>query len=336
MTVEQFESLQTENHRLKCQLEQYQQAYEHLQHQVNELLRHRFGQRSERDIDPEHPQIDFLANQPEKVANNDVTDSVAVSKHKRRKRVKKDLSQFVHIVKVIPVTEADKQCTCGQEKQVIRYEKKTLYDYIPAVYRLIEQRREVVACPNGCASVCTAPVPPHVLPKTKATESFLAHIAVNKFHNRQPLYHLEKYGRAVEVSRETMARWMIELVPPLQPVFNLMKDVVLDYDISSIDATTLQVLREPGRKPQTRSYVYCLRGGPPTHSVVLYGYRANGHGEFVDRWLEGFHGYIHMDADACFNQLLADPNVLPSHCNAHARRYFERVKQQSKKTRTGA
>ena len=48
---------------LEKRLEQYQQAYERLHHQLNELRRYRFGTRSERYLDPQHPQIDFLAQE---------------------------------------------------------------------------------------------------------------------------------------------------------------------------------------------------------------------------------------------------------------------------------
>jgi transposase len=129
-----------------------------------------------------------------------------------------------------------------------------------------------------------------------------------------------------------MARWMIQLVAPLQPVFNLMKDIIIDYNIASIDATTLQVLNEPGRPPQRKSYLYCLRGGPPDTPVILYSYNAFKHKQFVDEWLEGFSGCVHMDADFFFTALLADPNVLPSYCNAHSRRHFEQIKKLAKKS----
>ena len=44
----------------------------------------------------------------------------------------------------------------------------------------------------------------------------------------------------------------------------------------------LQVLKEPNRKATTKSYVYCIRGGPPDKSVVLYGYNHAQHKLFVD------------------------------------------------------
>ncbi len=56
-------------------------------------------------------------------------------------------------------------------------------------------------------------------------------------------------------------RWFIQLVEPIRPMFNLMKDETIAYDVSKGDATNFQVLREPGRAPETKSYVYCRGGG---------------------------------------------------------------------------
>ncbi len=319
---------------LKQQVEQYRQAYDILQSQVKELMRQRFGQRSERFIDPNDPQQGLFDNLEIPADNaaalsSEVTD---VPAHKRRKKKTKDTDHLPRTVVIIPVDAADKICACGCEKTVIRYEGKELRDYQPAVFQIIDQRREVVACPKGCdASIITAPAPLQILPKIQATESLLAHIIVSKLHNRQPLYHLEKYGQAIGSSRDSMARWMIQLKEPLTPLINLMKDRLLDYDIGSLDATTLQVLKEPGRSASTKSYVYCMRGGPPDQSVILYAYNHEKHTLFVDKYFEGFKGAVHMDADPFFNTLLLDEGVHASFCNAHARRYFEKVKKHAKK-----
>ena len=95
------------------------------------------------------------------------------------------------------------------------------------------------------------------------TESLLAHIIVSKFDDRQPLYHLEKqfssrYG--IHVSRQSLSRWVVDTAKPLMPLLNKLKDSIIDHDIASMDATTLQVLNEPGRNPTTKSYAYCFRG----------------------------------------------------------------------------
>ena len=108
-----------------------------------------------------------------------------------------------------------------------------------------------MACPKACeGEIVTADKPKHILPKSKITSAVLAHIIVSKLDDRQPFYHLEnqfKKRAGFTLSRQTMARATIDCCDALQPLVNLMKDQVIDYDVGALDATTLQVLNEPGR-----------------------------------------------------------------------------------------
>lgn len=329
----EIDTLKEEVNTLTKRLEQYQQAYHSLQCQLQDFRRHRFGQKSERFIDPENPQLSLLDNQaaPLKTTADDDAETKTVPAHKRRKTIKKETANLPREIQIIHVPDDEKICACGRCKQVIRYETKELIHFKPSQLYVLEQRREVVACKNGCEqSIQTALAPKQILPKARATEHLLAHTIVSKLHHRMPLYHLEKYTELAGLSRETMARWHINLVEPLQPMFNLLKDEIIHYDIAALDATTLQVLKEPGRAAQTKSYLYCFRGGTPEHPVVLYDYNAAAHKPFVDNWFEGFRGSIHMDADPWFDLLLLDEHVFAAKCNAHARRKFEAIVKQTK------
>lgn len=326
---------QSENHLLQKRCEQYAEAYDHMQAQLKELIRNRFGKKSERFIDPEHPQMSLLEDSTKfsqaEEAGNKIENDIQVSSHirKKNKKVEKDIPIRIEI---IPVAEEQKICSCGLCKKVINYETKKLIHHQRAITEIIEQRREIVACSKGChGEIVTAPAPLQILPKIKATEEFLSFLVVSKLDDRQPLYHLEKqiYERdGIDCSRQTMARWLIDLKFPLQPLYNLMKDYVIEYDVSSCDATTLQVLNEPGRSAETKSYVYCIRGGPPDKSVILYEYNEKLHKQFVKTWFEGFNGYLHVDGDDFFELIGEIANLV--NCNSHARRKFEPIAQASK------
>jgi len=163
-------------------------------------------------------------------------------------------------------------------------------------------KREKRSCSNGCeGQFVTAPLPLRVLPKSIASDSLIAHIAIG---------------------RNLMAQWMIAVANQLQPLINLMKDQVEGYDIAAIDATSFHVMNEPGRQSQTKSYAYCIRGGPPDKKVVLYEYNAYSHKDYVDETLAHFNGVLHCDAS---------PDVTLSYCNAHARRKFEQIEKSAKK-----
>ncbi|MEE8058152.1 MAG: IS66 family transposase [Pseudomonadales bacterium] len=122
-----------------------------------------------------------------------------------------------------------------------------------------------------------------------------------------------------------MARSVIECANPLQPLFNLMKDEVIDYGVGALDATTLQVLNEPGRLATTKSYAYCFRGGAPGKESILYEYNATKHKSFVNDWFAGFSGTLHCDGDPFFDLLFESEVVNPSFCNTHAQRKFEPI-----------
>jgi transposase len=329
-------SLRAELNTYQKRCEQYAQAYDSLQYQLRELLRNRFGKKSERFIDdPNNPQLswlnDLLNTAAVPPAEEKTSADIEVAAHKRKKTSKTE-KELPRRIEIIPVSEEDKVCACGSDKTIIRYETKESLHFQPAVFEILEQRREVAACPKGCeGAITTAPAPLHILPKVKATEEFLAFLVVSKLDDRQPLYHLEKQlaeRYQVDCSRQTMARWLIDLMEPMQPIYNLLKDEVIAYDIASVDATTLQVLKEPGRAAETKSYVYCILGGTPEQGVVLYDYNDKLHKQFVKNWFEDFSGYLHTDGDDFF-ALVGEVSNL-ANCNAHARRKFEPIAQQTK------
>lgn len=336
MISKELQRLKAENERLKSELEQEVShrknacsAYDYLLQQFNQLKRAQFGSRSEKYNDPDHPQQSlFDDRQPESENNtisSDESNVVDISSYKRRK--KKRNKEPIKRVIIIPAT--DKVCRCGREKKVIRHEVREFYHHQPAVFEKIEQRREVVACASGCSgSIDTAKCPKHVLPKIKASHSLLSHIIVSKFIDRQPLYHLEKQFKqrfGVNITRQQMANWLIILKPKLQPLLNLLKDEIINYDVASMDATGLQVLREPGRPPTRKSYAYCFRGGAPGKKVVILEYNAENHKHYVANWFTGFQGFIHSDADPFFNLLASQSEANLSLCNTHARRKFEPI-----------
>ncbi len=336
--INEIEALKADNALLNARCKQYAEAYEYLKEQILDLKRQMFGKRSERYVeDPENKQLSLLSDIGAEFASADASklveaQSTVVAAHTRTtKKAKSSEKDLPRRIEIITLSDKDKLCSCGLCKTVIRYEAKDLVNYVPEVFEIVEQRREVAVCPKGCdGSIITAPAPLQVLPKVKATESFLAFLVVSKLEDRQPLYHLEhrlSERHGIDVSRQTMARWMIDLMEPLRPIYNLLKDNIIDYDVASCDATTLQVLKEPGRAAETKSQVYCIRGGPPNQQVILYDYNAIEHKQFLHDWFGGFKGYMHVDGGNVFEN---STNATLVNCNAHARRKFEPIVKSNK------
>ena len=337
-------ALETENFELKyrvqtleIQNQQFHEEYERLLHMMKVASRTLYGQKSEKYIDDEtDQQLSLLETTESATIEEPAIDQTETVTYQRKKGKRKD--QYANLPRkevVIKVAEENRVCHCGCEKQLVRYESKDKIHFQPAVFEILVEKREVLACPKGCAeSIITADVPKVALPKVMATEELLGHIAVSKILDRQPLYHLEKQFASryqTNISRQTMARWMVEMSKVFQPLLNLMKESFLSYDIGALDATPIQVLKEPGRAATTKSSAYCIRGGPPGQEVVLYEYNAAKHKLFLADYLLDYHGYLHVDAANTFDDLPAGELIILSYCNAHARRKFEQIMKTAKK-----
>jgi len=124
---------------------------------------------------------------------------------------------------------------------------------------------------------------------------------------------------------------MIRAGTLIQPLINLMRDRLLDYDIVQMDETPVQVLNEVGKRAQSKSYIWVQRGGPPAQPVVLYDYDPGRGAGVPKRLLEGFKGYLQTDGYDGYNAVVAVNGLTHLGCMAHARRRFnDAVKAQGR------
>lgn len=352
-TEDKCQSVEAKLEAITAKLQKKERDYDLLIQKYLAAQRDRFGRKSERFVDSENQQENLFSNlesaeattkdsTPEDIENIVYTGGKGIpseSKKKRGPRKPRDRSGIPIRENLISVPEEERICSCcGKEKDVIGHESKERLHYQPAVFEVVIDKREKMACRNGCDNqMVTAPAPPTVLAKCKASEALLAYICVSKVLDRQPLYHLEKTIEQRHhwyISRQTMSRWMILLGDVLQPLVSLMKDQLESYDVAAIDATTLQVLNEPKRSSTVKSQAYCIRGGPPEKSVILYEYNAYKQGDYVDETMHFFKGILLCDASPVFNKIGSQEGVTLGYCYAHARRKFEEIVKLSPKGKT--
>lgn len=169
------------------QIKQRDEAYDFLYQQIQELRRKVFGSQSERYVDPEAKQPSLLDNNDffaEAEAKGNITPEpeIEVSAHSRKKKAvsTKELPRQVVTIKI---PEQEMLCSCGACKQVFKTEVKEILHYVPAVFEIIEQHREVASCPVCKDGIVTAPAPLQVLPKVAVSEEFLAYLAISKIED---------------------------------------------------------------------------------------------------------------------------------------------------------
>src|SRR5471030_3173610 len=189
------------------------------------------------------------------------TPETTVGKHTRKRRGHRKPLDPNLPRKVVrhDLPEAERFCTNdGHALVEIGIEISEQLDVIPEQLRVIQHQRVKYACPCCDLGIKVTPAPPRIIPRGLLTESALAWIATGKYQFGMPLYRqaglLRRFGG--DISSNTIAASMVRVGLAIQPVINLMRDALLDAELVYCDETTFQVLKEKGRKPQTKSYLW--------------------------------------------------------------------------------
>jgi transposase len=178
-----------------------------------------------------------------------------------------------------------------------------------------------------------AKLPKQPLNKSIATPGLLAAVIDSKFNRHMPLYRQEAmFAEAgISITRGTLSNWLIHSANLLTPLVKLMEAGIHQYDIAFADETSLQVLKEKGRLPSQKSYMWLFIGGPPEKRAFVYQYHPTRSHQIPIEFFADFKGYLHADCYKAYIRLGLRDSMVHVACFAHARRYFVDVVKASKK-----
>jgi len=222
------------------------------------------------------------------------------------------------------LSDEEKRCACGCQRHLIGEVSSEQLELIPAQLRVLLHVRKKYACRQCESAPITASLPAQPIPKSNAAPGLLAHVAVAKYQDALPLYRqqhiLKRHG--IELSRQTLAHWMIRSGQLIQPLLNLLQDQLLAGAMIQMDETPIQVLNEAQRSAQQRSYMWIRRGGEAEKRIVLFHYEASRSSAVAQQLLEGYQGYLQSDDYAAYHVLGRREGIELLGCWAHARRKF--------------
>lgn len=248
------------------------------------------------------------------------------SPRSKRTQLIKDLP--VRIVSC-PVADSERVCLqCGSEMKHLGDETvREELEYIPAKLRIVRYTREACECPKCKHTlrpfIVKAQTPRSLMNHSLASPSSVANVMYEKYVNSVPLYRQEKdwENLGLSLKRATMANWIIRCSEDyFAPIIRHLKKGLVSREVLHCDETPVQVLKEKGKKPQSKSYMWLYRTArDEKHPIVLYDYQPSRSGENAARYLEGFRGYLHTDGYSGYNKL---ENITRCGCWAHLRRKF--------------
>ena len=235
------------------------------------------------------------------------------------------------------LSEEEKICAHNPTHLLVEISRETSdqLKFIPATIEIVRHIRPKYACPTCKEGVKIAPMPQLPVPKSIATPSLLAQVATSKYVDGLPLYRQEKiFDRlGLDISRATLAHWMVRMGDLVEPLMDRIREEIRSHDFVQCDETPFQVLKEPGKRAQSQSYLWVLRGGESDHPLIYYEYDPSRSGEVPKRLLRGFEGFLQTDGYEGYTAIGREPGIVHVGCWAHARRKFDEALrgQRSKK-----
>ena len=202
-------------------------------------------------------------------------------------------------------------------------------DVIPQqIFRRVHHRK-TYSCAKCDESIKTAALPPQPIPKSYASPGLLAHVAVAKYADGLPLYRQTKQFErlGIELPRNTLANHKIKAGALIDPLIQQLQAHIRSHDVVQMDETPAQVLKEPGKVAQSKSYMWLLKGGPPQHPGIIYHYDPTRSQSVPEQLLPNFSGYLKTDGYAGYNGILNDPAIIGVGCWALVRRKFMDAKK---------
>ncbi|MCL2153997.1 MAG: IS66 family transposase [Oscillospiraceae bacterium] len=307
----------------------------HYENQILLLKRQKFGQSSEKYSTGDCHQLNFLGEPENTPIPEPETEDITYSRKKRKGKREEDLSG-------LPVERIDHELPengrgcpeCGESMKDIGVDIRRELKLIPAQVIVVEHATHAYACDNpvceentGGVTIVKAESPKPIIPGSLASSSLVAHIAYQKYSNGLPLYRLEKGFQydGVIISRQTMSNWVMKCAEIyLLAIYLMLKTFLLKESVLHADETTVQVLREPGRDPQSKSYEWVYRtSGCCENKIVIYDYQETRKREHPEEFLKDFKGFLHTDGYEVYHGL--PPDIVIVGCWSHARRYWEKI-----------
>lgn len=305
------------------------------------LKARKFGAGSERRLDDDQVVMAFLeeikkagdAELAEQLAAEVLADlqeneqeEVDVPAHKRRRAGRRALNpNLERVVQREELPANERFCPHdGAALREIGVEVSERVHIIPAQYKVLRIERVKYACPCCDNGLKVASLAPRIIPRSIFTEESLAWIVTAKYVDGMPLFRLarsiKRYGG--DLSANTLAETVVRIGIEVVPLINMLRDSLFDRGLIHGDETWMQVLKEPGRSAQTKSYMWeqSSGSGPP---IRLFHYApGRGLAQAAPIYEGVAPGTVLMtDGYEVYDTLARKHDLIHLGCWAHGRRY---------------
>ena len=306
-----------------------------LQEQIDFLTKKLFGKSSEKRNNDIEGQLNLFNEAEAEQTDPDPSEEefITVEKHTRKKKsTNEDKFGHLPVEEVLLDVDEDKRF-CGECGTALEYIGK---EFVRQEIEIIRPSAKIVkyySATYGCPKCKKEAEVPYIVKGKEgklhmmygmASAGTVAWVMYQKYVNSLPLYRQEQDFKrlfGIDISRGTIAKWIINNAEQsFAPMCDYFRRRLIAGMYAMADETPVQVLKEPGRRPQTKSYMWVFRTGEfDKEQIVLFHYSPTRAGDTAKEFLEGFTGYLMTDGYSGYNKM---KECTRTSCWAHIRRYL--------------
>ena len=312
---------------------QQQEEIAYLNQQIDWFRKKYFGSKSEKTIyiDPNQKKLfsskaedNNLLDESPGQATEEKTTHVPAHDRKARRSRKEIYDKLPHEEEIIDLPESDRFDANGQPlvrvgKVLLRTEVRSVpakhwcVDYYTIQYKTIDPQ-------SGTCQFVTPDVPAPLIEHSFASASTVSLIICNKYFAGLPLYRQEQIFKQQRfpLSRTVMANWVITVSELyLEKIYLRLCKLIVQQPVIHADETPIQVLHEPGRRAQQKSYMWVYATSKRAKiQIRCFSYENSRSGERANRFLKDFNGILISDGYGGYLKV----EVIRAGCWAHMRR----------------
>ena len=315
--------------------EELEQTVLLLKTELTQLRRLIFGQKSERFVPVKNADQLMMSMDGLTVLDKAVTTETIT--YTRKKPENSQITPHgrnplpAHLPRVEKVIEPAEDVTgckrIGEEvTETLEYKKAELY-----VLRTI---RPKYARPAG-EGVIIAELPSMPIPKGEAGASLLAHLLVSKYVDHLPFYRLrQQFKRTdkVDLPASTLDGWFKAASDLVAPLGLLMRMMIAESSYLEADETPIRVQDPTIRGKCHQGFMWAYLD--PVQGLCVFDYQPTRGRAGPAGMLKNYTGALQVDGWNAYDQFESRPGVMLLGCFAHARRYFEKAKEQDNERAT--
>lgn len=304
------------------QYDELKQAYEGLKHELEQLKRLIFGNRSERFVHQDLPgqlNLEFDVESSQGI-DEQPSETITYTRPKKQKAVARHpLPDHLPRTQMIVEPQED---TTGMK--YIGDEMTEVLAKQPSRHYVIQIIRRKYAKADG-SGVVIGKMPPRAIEKGIVHDSLLADMIVSKFVDHLPLYRQSKIlaREGVQICSSTMSDWMAVCGRLLEPLYETLKKEVLKSDYLQVDESPIKVQDKKKKGTTHRGYQWIYYD--VSLKLVLFDYQKGRGREGPRQMLKKYKGYLQTDGYGVYEEFGKIPGITLLGCMAHARRYFEQA-----------